>query len=69
MDGVQVLGREGGSPLAVGQREVVRDVEGPVAEQASGLVLEELGRLLARVNLEVVGSNLVKSFFIQLQKR
>ena len=43
MDGVQVLGGEGGAPLAVGQREVVHDVEGPVAEQASGLVLEEIG--------------------------
>ena len=43
MDGVQVLGGEGGAPLAVGKREVVHDVEGPVAEQASGLVLEEIG--------------------------
>jgi len=39
VDGVQVLGGEGGAPLAVGQGEVVLDVEGPVAEQSSRLVL------------------------------
>jgi hypothetical protein len=41
VNGIEVGGGKGGSVLAVGQSEIVLDVESPVAKQTASLILDK----------------------------